>query len=428
MPKRTPTPQHPDSPIGKKKKLENGQRWNRLPTDGEMEKMSVREKLFAGVSFGFARRQQQKAAHNQPSYAPVASLQQIIDEAFRVNPSINRSLNDAPGSVVMLPREVEEGLWAEDLDQRREILTDHFEQRMIQRRDTSRRLQAVLRLANDHPFAPPVEISGEQEPRDRLRLFLQSACREHGYRKLQIDFCGFMTIKRHSDLKGEPLGSVPREPIVEPADNLVLHAKRGNITLYESDVPDQFGHITTWMWLKICRPLAAYELKHHPAPDVSKEEEGEVEAWVIIAIPKSQIETLEDAWSLYPAPEKETHGDYIIDITIPHSVRQDTQNSQRRRALAFRYSRDGVPSMASSKKSGDVDSMWFGFRTDADEMQWERVQEAMKTDSCLVYALSGIDAKWIHVAPQQPEGITQSGKSTEAQTPRKAKRLSGEGA
>lgn len=188
--------------------------------------------------------------------------------------------------------------------------------------------------------------------------------------------------------------------------------------------PDQFGRITTWMWLKICRPLASYELRHHPAPDMSKEEEqeAEAEAWVIIAIPKSQLETLEDAWHLYPAPGKETNGDYIMESVMPHHIRQDKRNSQRRRGLAFRYSRDGVPGVATSKKTGDADSPWFGFRTDFDEIQWEMVQAAMKTNSCLVYALSTMDAEWIHVAAEQPEEPKQSRKRAAAQMSRETKR------
>lgn len=93
-----------------------------------------------------------------------------------------------------------------------------------------------MRQANDNPFAPPVETSREQGPEDNLRLFLQSVCRTYGYRKLQMDFCGFMRIKVQDDLKGEPLGSVPREPTVEPADSVNLDASEGNITLYECSV------------------------------------------------------------------------------------------------------------------------------------------------------------------------------------------------
>ncbi|OPB38949.1 hypothetical protein A0O28_0046540 [Trichoderma guizhouense] len=430
MPKHALTLHDDENPSGKKSKVERGPKQNHLPTDGEMENMSVREKLLAGVSFSFVRRQQvlqqQKPAHNQPSYAPVASLQEIVDEAFRVKPSIRQSLDDAPESGMMLPGEIEERFYEESLVQRRKILTDHYHQRMTQRRDASRRLQAVLRQANDNPFAPPVETSSEQGPEDNLRLFLQSACRTYGYRKLQMDFCGFMRIKVQDDLKGEPLGSVPREPTVEPADSVNLDASEGNITLYECDVPDQFDRVTTWMWLKICRLLTAYELGHHPAPDMPKEEEErEDEAWVIIAIPKSQIETLEYDWSFCPARENETHGDYIMDLTVPHSVREDSQNYDKRKGLAFRYSRDGVPSIASSKKSSDGDSMWFGFRTDVDEMQWERIQEDMETNKCLVHALSKMDAEWVHVAPEQYRKIEEPQKRTEAEVPHKTKSSSG---
>ncbi|KAL7941708.1 hypothetical protein V8C42DRAFT_360704 [Trichoderma barbatum] len=429
MPKQAPTPRRRDGPFSKKDGLEHKQRRKRLPTNSEMKKMSVREKLLAGVSSSFAepqRQQQQDAPHNQPIYAPVASLQHVLDEAIHMNPKIHRSLDDSPGSgTMMLPGEVEKGLWAEDLAKRRIILSDHFFHRMNQREDTSRRLQAVLRLVNDNPFAPPAEASDEQEPRDRLRLFLQNACRKHGYRKMRIDVCGFMTIKILSDLKGEPLGSVPREPVVEPADSQMLDAQRGGIMLFESDVPDQFGRITTWMWLKLSRPLASYEPRHRPAPDISKEEEAEDEAWVIIAIPKSQIETLEDTWGRYPVPGKETHGDYLMDMSILHAMRQDTQNHQKRKELAFRYSRDGVPSIVTSKKSGNVDSPWFGLRTDIDEMRWEGVHDAMKTNSCLVHVLSAVDADWIHVTPGQSEQLEQREKSAEAQTPRRMKRLGG---
>ncbi|KAL7935088.1 hypothetical protein V8C35DRAFT_326820 [Trichoderma chlorosporum] len=424
MPKYTPTARHRDNLDVGKEKLKINPKQIRLPTEREMKRMSVREKLLTGVAFSFARRQQQqhqKSARKPPSYVPVATLQKAVDAVFHVNPNINRNLNDGTEPAVMLPRQVEDGLWGEKLDHQREILSDHFHLRISQRRDASRRLQAVLRQSNNHPFEPPVKTPCEQGPGDRLRLFLQSACREYGYRKLQLDLCGFMTIKVHNDLKGEPLGSVPREPIVEPTESVILLANRGNITLYESDIPDQFGRITTWMWLKICRPLEAYEPKHHPAPDLSKEEGEEGEAWAIIAIPKPQIATLEDAWRFYPAPEEETHGDYMMDISIPHSLRQDTKSLKRRMGLAFRYSRDGVPSIASSNKGGGAESMWFGFRTDVDQMQWERVLEAMKTNSCLVHVLSRVDAGWIHVDPEKRKKIEQP----EAQTPRKTKRLSG---
>lgn len=137
MPKHALTLHDDENPSGKKSKVERGPKQNHLPTDGEMENMSVREKLLAGVSFSFVRRQQvlqqQKPAHNQPSYAPVASLQEIVDEVFRVKPSIRQSLDDAPESGMMLPGEIEERFYDESLVQRRKILTDHYHQRMTQR-------------------------------------------------------------------------------------------------------------------------------------------------------------------------------------------------------------------------------------------------------------------------------------------------------
>lgn len=137
MPKHSLTLHHDEDPSGKKRKVESGLRQNHLPTNGDMETMSVREKLLAGVSLSFGRRQQdqqqKKPAHNQPCYVPVASLQKAVDEAFRVNPSIRQSLDDDPESGMMLPGEIEDRFWAETLDQRREILRDHYHKRMSQR-------------------------------------------------------------------------------------------------------------------------------------------------------------------------------------------------------------------------------------------------------------------------------------------------------
>ncbi|KAL7798145.1 hypothetical protein V8C37DRAFT_399467 [Trichoderma ceciliae] len=334
--------------------------------------MSIREKLLAGVSFGFAETQkqhQQNAAHNRQTYTLVASLQQVIDDAFRVSPSIRRVLKDASQSeTMMLPEKEEEELWEQA---------------------TSRRLQAVMRLANDNPFVPPAGTLDGQRPGENLRLFLQSACRKHGYRKLQLGFLGFLIIKVSNDFRGEPLGPVPMPAREKLGDSLTLDAKGGSLTFYESDVP-----------------LASYEQpRHFPAPDMSEEQE----AWAILAIPKSQIETVEDRWHPCQNPGEETKGDYIMESVMPHYVRHEIPKSQKgRRAVAFRYSRDGVPGMASSKKPGDVDSAWFEFRTDFDDTHWEIVQAAMTMNSCLVHGISKLDAEWIRVAPEQPEQPKQS--------------------
>ncbi|KAH6606663.1 hypothetical protein Trco_005816 [Trichoderma cornu-damae] len=328
-----------------------------------------------------------------------------------------------------LQNDVEGELWDLKVAERRKILINHFGRRMSQRKGASRRLQAVMRLANDNPFVPPAEASDGHGSGETLRRFLNSACRKHGYRALHLDLLGFMSIKVSNDFRGEPLGSVPMPPTAEPADNVSLDAKKGSLVLYESDVPDEFGRITSWLWLKICRPLASYEQpRHFPAPDMSEEQE----AWTIVAIPKSQIETLEEAWQPCHAPDEMTSGGYIMESVMPRHARQERAYPQRkRRALAFRYSRDGVPGMATSKKPGDVDSALLGFRNDLDEMHWDTVQAAMKTNSCLVYALSKPGADWIGVAPEQPEQPMQSdsqgnsGKRAGAHASRRTKRSSG---
>lgn len=159
------------------------------------------------------------------------------------------------------------------------------------------------------------------------------------------------------------------------------------------------------MWLQICRLPAVFEqAKHCPKPDVPKDQLG----WIIIAIPKSQIDTLEDAWHLRSPSEVKTTGDFMMENLMPPYMKLERAQAQskKRMGLAFRYSRDGVPCVASSKKAGDVDSPWFGVRTGPDGENWETVHKAMRTNTCLVHAYSKPGAEWVTVAPEklrQPE-------------------------
>ena len=80
--------------------------------------------------------QMEQAPHNRyQMYGPVASLQQSIDEAFRVDPSIREKLEDAPDAetTITLREDVEADLLEMTLAQRRKILTEHFCQRVDQR-------------------------------------------------------------------------------------------------------------------------------------------------------------------------------------------------------------------------------------------------------------------------------------------------------
>ncbi|KAL6851586.1 hypothetical protein J3F83DRAFT_765094 [Trichoderma novae-zelandiae] len=381
--------------------------------------ISVRDRLLAGVAFNLAggrqMMQQQQypqmetAPHNRyQMYGPVASLQQSIDEAFRVPPRIHEALADAPDAetTITLREDVEADLLEMDMAQRREILSEHFCRRLDEREDTSRRLQAIMRMANDNPFAPDVENPVEEGQSEALRLFLRSACRQYGYRKLELDVCGFMNIYVLDQVNGQPLGSVPPEPTVDPADNSRLTSEGGSLTLFEADVPDQFGQTTTWMWWKICKPLASYEPSdhHHPAPDV---------------------EVLEESWTLDAIPGVRTTGDYIMQCaTMPTHLRsEDKAVTQRRKGVAYRYSRDGVPGLAMSKKTGELKDLWWGFRdSEVDVVSWELRQREMSINACLMHGLSAVDAEWVHVPPEVSEEQQQQGEPRK----RPAKRASGE--
>ncbi|KAM0251119.1 hypothetical protein ACHAQJ_008325 [Trichoderma viride] len=411
MPKRALAP-HPDDPNAKKKKRNSDNPGKDcMPTDGEMMGMSVREKLLAGISSGFAKiqkQQQQNAAHNSQNYCLVATLQQYMDDGFHVNPKILKTLKaPSQSQTMMFPEEEEEESLESDISQRKEMLTHHFCRRIDQRQDTSRRLQAVMRLANDNPFMPPAGALNQQGPGEDLRLFLHSACRKYGYRKLQLDLLGFLSIKVSKDFRGECLGSVPMPANPEAGDCVRIDAKKGSLTIYESDVLDEVGRISTWLWLKICRPLESYEQpRHFLAPDMSDDKE----AWTIVAIPKSQVEVVLDDWFPRDPQSEMTNGDYIMESATPDPAPPERRKPQIKvGAIAIRYSRDGVPSMACSKKTGDVDSAWFGFRTDLDEMHWDMVHGAMMTNSCLVHGFSKPGVGWITVAPEKAEPLRQSG-------------------
>lgn len=90
-------------------------------------------------------------------------------------------------------------------------------------------------MYNDTLFAPDVENPVEQGQSEALRLFLRSACRENGYRKLELDLCGFFSISVDYDVTGEPLGSVPPQPDVDGADNPCLRSEGGSLTLFEAE-------------------------------------------------------------------------------------------------------------------------------------------------------------------------------------------------
>ncbi|KAL7819097.1 hypothetical protein V8C26DRAFT_427910 [Trichoderma gracile] len=386
----------------------------------------VRDRLLAGIAFNLAggrqMMQQQQyprmedAPHNQYQiYGPVAGLQQSLNEAFRVHPDFLKESELAPGeeTTITLTEDVEADLLEMTLAQRKKILSEHFSQRLDQRENTSRRLQAITGMFNDTPFTPNIENPNGQGQSELLRLFLRSACRENGYRKLELDVCGFYSISVDNDFRGEPLGSVAPEPQVLGADNPSLKSEGGRLTLFEADARDQCGRTTTWQWWKFCRPLGSFEPsdRHHFAPDVTDEEEATAagEAWIIMAIPKTQIEVLEESWKNDATPGVQNTGDYLLSCAIPWRIRAEGEAiTQRRKGVAYRYSRDGFPALATSKKTGELNDLWWGFRdTEIDSSMWAFVQREIAMNACLVHGLSVVDGDWVHVPPQVSDEETQ---------------------
>lgn len=93
-----------------------------------------------------------------------------------------------------------------------------------------------MRLVNDNPFAPPGGDSDGQRLGEQLRIFLHSACRKHGYRRLELDFLGFLKMNVTRDIKGQPLGSAPVPSTPESLQRVCFEAKKGSLLLYECDV------------------------------------------------------------------------------------------------------------------------------------------------------------------------------------------------
>lgn len=93
-------------------------------------------------------------------------------------------------------------------------------------------------VTNDNPFVPPgvSHTSAQQGQGEGLRLFLHSACRKYGYRKLELDLLVIWHVKVCHDLKGELLDSAPVLPDGVRESRASLSTKEGRLAIYESDV------------------------------------------------------------------------------------------------------------------------------------------------------------------------------------------------
>jgi hypothetical protein len=95
-----------------------------------------------------------------------------------------------------------------------------------------------MRLTNDTPFVPN-DVSQAQAQHgtgEGLRLFLHSACRNYGYRKLELDRLRFWHLKIPRDFRGEPFGTAPESPKPGMESRASLHANEGSLAVYECDV------------------------------------------------------------------------------------------------------------------------------------------------------------------------------------------------
>lgn len=183
------------------------------------------------------------------------------------------------------------------------------------------------------------------------------------------------------------------------------------------------------------------------------------DSWVIFAIPRLQLEVLEEAWEP-PAPtESKKIGDYFMqrfnDLVCHNHCNGSSQDvgcskrlrsakkkfvAERRRRLALRYSRDGTPSFAYSSKPAllkynniraddflwagglpgslrsveteeDVEGWWDNVRylVRSNRRDWRKIRDAMASNACLIQVISKPNMNWVEVGPASSNMVKGSG-------------------
>lgn len=152
------------------------------------------------------------------------------------------------------------------------------------------RLQAVTGAANRRCFKPhrkwevndpefEFEI-GEEE----IERCLRNACRENGYRTLEVDTCAFKKLLRVNRPLIKNTLAHPREQTIAE-----LNSVQGEMSLIEANVCGDDDKMRTWLWFRATKPMASISGDH---PAEIREMSDSV---FMFAVPTLRVALLEDS-------------------------------------------------------------------------------------------------------------------------------------
>lgn len=150
------------------------------------------------------------------------------------------------------------------------------------------RLQTVTGSGNWRCFKPHTEwevldYEGEFDSQESMEQCLMNACRENGYRKLDVDTCVFKKLLRS---KRPLLMNTIAQPLEETLAE--LDTAQGEMSLTEVNVCDNDGEMRTWLWFRAIKPMITTSGE---APDCIASLPDSV---FMFAVPTLQVALVED--------------------------------------------------------------------------------------------------------------------------------------
>ncbi|KAF4457764.1 hypothetical protein F53441_388 [Fusarium austroafricanum] len=383
--------------------------------------LSVREKLRKGIAMGFVNNLAYR--HASRDSMTVHGMLKRTDAHHNIDPDLTSfhfiGVPEQDGRVAdMVNHELvnqEAGTSERERVNFHIKKTKHIQARSSQLLIASQRLQAVTGTANCHPHAPfPMhdpysnlimhieELPCKDNPHlasgppnsSGLMSWLERACRRFGYWKLELDSLNFKQDVMNNRLTNRSLslGSKTTESINNevPFEVLELYTPKGSITLYEVNIVYGTPPLPQrWTWFKIVKPL--FDITG-PVPGYLQ---NTPDTTMVFAIPTTKIEKI-----------------------------KEEDNAIRQLVLEWKFSQNGIPNFAVTPhplfmKEFPPDFLWIqrapnysheeswwkevGEIAINDRDRWNRVQELMARNLCLVVARSKEGGSWVQVGPEAPK-------------------------
>ncbi|KAK5997173.1 hypothetical protein PT974_02526 [Cladobotryum mycophilum] len=423
----------------------------------DTETSFIRRQLFKGIDLGFEK---ERAAVSIRRSTNVAPAQDIVNEIFRLDPDYESTtgalhLDECYGarSRMILPdREVYRPHWMTEMKRSRRRIQKHIDMRMDYIQYAASRYNTIAGLENQNPFRAVAHTEESTHwitcSFESLHALLEDACRTHGYRKLELDRLVFLRMHFHGAPCQKPLLLSEQDfqlPLPWYSRNeMLIDANTGSITIYETDIFDEKGVRTTWTWVKILKPVLEMH-NNAPLPPV-------------LAVPsihqglhtygndlmESMVWPDKCLSAIYPKPEDAFHFD-LSDHTPDENKKRYTQPGTI--GIAFRYSKNGVPTFACSERPDrlramgfdpeflsvtdmpafyeDDDDTWWEFfhqKATKNREMWEAVRKSMAENLCLMRGISKPGTGWVTVGPEadvvqavETEQATKDGQITDTE-------------